>query len=60
MEIMGNRVYLHAPTGKLFLEIGKSPASSQGINIVGTQEGMEAESGNDGSGPAKRKRRAAG
>ncbi len=60
MMIMGTRVYLHAPTGRLFLEIGKAPAFPGGINIFGTQEDIEAaESDSAGSGPAKRKRRAA-
>ena len=35
MTVMGGKVYLHAPTGKLFLEIGKAPALLAGINITG-------------------------
>ena len=35
MTVMGGKVYLHAPTGNLFLEIGKAPALLAGINITG-------------------------
>lgn len=58
MMIMGNRVYLHVPTGKLLMEIGKAPASAAGMNTLGSRDDVEA-SNSAGSGPAKRKRRMA-
>lgn len=60
MMIMGNKVYFHAPTGKLFLEIGKAPAFLTGIDVAFDEGTMDdAERPSASSEPAIRKRRAA-
>jgi predicted DNA-binding transcriptional regulator AlpA len=39
--IMGNKVYFHAPTGKLFMELGKAPAFLTGIGVAVDEQTTE-------------------
>jgi predicted DNA-binding transcriptional regulator AlpA len=39
--IMGNKVYFHAPTGKLFMEVGKAPAFLTGVGVTVDEQTME-------------------
>jgi predicted DNA-binding transcriptional regulator AlpA len=60
MIIMGNKVYFHAPTGKLYMELGKAPAFFRGIGVAVDEGTMDdAEHPSAASELAISKRRAA-
>ena len=58
MVLMGCNVYIHEPTGKLLMDVGKAPALLAGIGVGGDKNQVgDGRRGEAGLGPAMRKRR---